>query len=80
MILLLNTSYALFLALGLPLLAVELFGVWRRPGGHAGGEDTISEAWWSIRNRYPLLTVAMAGFLLWLMFHFLYDGWRRQPD
>lgn len=70
-----------FLALGLPLIALELYGVARRPNGRAGGGDTISEMWWTLRNRYPVVTVPMVLFLLWLLYHFTVEGWRKaRPD
>jgi len=71
-----NAYYATFLAIGLPLIAVELYGVARRPGGRAGGDDTISEMWWETRNRYPFLVFAMAAFLVWLFVHFVFEGWK----
>lgn len=67
-----------FLALGLPLIALELYGVARRPGGKAGGGDTISENWWALRNRYPGLTIPMAAFLIWLFYHFIFEQWHHR--
>jgi hypothetical protein len=73
-----SSFYVAFLAIGLPLIALELYGVARRPNGRAGGNDTISEMWWGLRNRYPALTVVMVLFLLWLLYHFTVEGWRRR--
>jgi hypothetical protein len=63
-----------YLALGIPLLLVELYGAFVR---RKRGGDTISEHWWWLRNRHPWLNWVMGGFLIWLSYHFLFDGWLR---
>lgn len=75
-----NTWFTLgFLALGIPLIALELYGVYRRvpdpeTGKRKWGGDTISENWWWLRERAPWLRVPMAGFLIWLFYHFIFEG------
>lgn len=61
---------AAYLLFAVPLVAVELYGVWRTDKG-----DTISEHIWTIRNRWPWLVVPIGGFLVWLLLHFTIDGW-----
>lgn len=78
----LNIAFTIaFLTLGIPLLLLELYGVWRRvkdeEGNSSWGGDTISENWWALRNRYPWLGLPMGAFLAWLFYHFIVEGWGR---
>jgi len=71
-----NWNYGIwFVILGVPLLLWEIYGITRKPGGKAGGGDTISEMWYALRNRHPAVVVAMALFLVWLFVHFVFEGW-----
>ncbi len=72
-----NAYNGTLLVLLIVTTVVELIGVARNPKGPGGGDDTISEMWWTVRNRFPLLTLAMVAFLAWLAFHFVAQGWRK---
>jgi hypothetical protein len=59
-----------YLVLGIPLILLELYGIRRKDNG-----DTISENWYWLRNRVPVLVVPMVFFLGWLLYHFTFEGW-----
>lgn len=54
-----------YLALGIPLLTLELVGVWR-----PGRGDTISENVWWLEHRFWPFRVFVTAFSVWLTFHF----------
>lgn len=63
------TFTLIFAAFAIPLIAVELYGVWRQKRG-----DTISENVWWVLRRWPVLKYFVGAFLIWLFVHFLWLG------
>lgn len=65
----LNPKYTVIYAvLGLTLLGVELRGVF----GDGSG-DTISEHYWWLQDKVPLVWVPMVGLLAWMAYHFKFQ-------
>jgi len=63
-----NAFSALYLLLGLQLLAVELYGIARN-----GKLDTISEHWWAFQQSNPILArIIYFVFFIWLTIHFIW--------
>lgn len=58
-----------FVLLAIPLVALELYGVWRKEKG-----DTISENIWWLQKRFWPFRIVVAAFCLWLLIHFGFDG------
>lgn len=65
-----NVFSRIYLALGLAILAVELYGVFKPTK-----MDTISEHWWWIQDAlgWPA-KVLITLFLAWLWIHFITRG------
>jgi hypothetical protein len=58
---------AAYLLIGVVFATVELLGVWSRKRG-----DTLSEHWWWLQHRAPVLArLALVLFLAWLVPHLL---------
>lgn len=66
-----NVFSRIYLALGLAVLVVELYGAFKPTK-----MDTISEHWWWIQDRLPLRAgeILMTLFLAWLWVHFITRG------
>lgn len=55
----------IYLVLAVPLIIIELIGVYRRQKG-----DTISENVWWIQKKFWPIKIVISGFLIWLLVHF----------
>lgn len=68
-----------FLIAGLAILGAETVGVIRR-GEHR--VDTLSEVWWSLRDRLgpwsAAIALPLALFLGWLWAHLTFEGRKRK--
>ena len=76
-----NVAILLTFAVALvALVTAELVGIVRN-GEHR--LDTISEVWWSVRDRVgpfrAYLSASLAVGLVWLWWHFTYEGGRPTP-
>lgn len=66
-----------YLALGLIVLALELYGIFRQ----GDGADTISEHWWWLQGRFPIGSrIFYVAGVTWLSIHFMFHKVERPPS